>query len=128
MIRVLVVDDHPVLRAGLESVLRAEPGFTCVGTAASSEELWPLLRRTRPQVVLLDLRLGEEDGLEICRAIRGEPAAPAVVLFTAEPSAGLGAAATAAGAAAAVAKSADVDTLFDELRLAGRGVSLRSTA
>jgi DNA-binding NarL/FixJ family response regulator len=122
VIRVLVVDDHPILRAGVETVLRAEPGFTCVGTAAGSDELWPLLRRTRPHVVLLDRRLGDEDGVEICRELRGEPAAPAVVLFTAERSGDLEPLARAAGAAAVVDKSADPALLFDQLRLAARGV------
>src|SRR5436190_7314792 len=70
MIRVLVVDDHPVLRAGLEAVLRTEPGFVCVGTAADGHELLAALRHTRPDVVLLDWRLGEEDGLALCRTLR----------------------------------------------------------
>jgi DNA-binding NarL/FixJ family response regulator len=119
MIRVLVVDDHPVLRAGLEAVLRAEPGFRCVGTAYDSDTLWPLLRRTRPDVVVLDRRLGDEDGIEICRELRGEPAAPAVVLYTAEYE-GARAPGLAAGAADVVDKGVDVGVLFDAIRLAGR--------
>ena len=70
MIRVLVVDDHPVLRAGLEAVLRAEPGFRCVGGAENGSEMWTLLRRGRPDVVVLDHRLGDEDGIELCLEIR----------------------------------------------------------
>jgi DNA-binding NarL/FixJ family response regulator len=85
MIRVLVVDDHPVLRAGLEAVLRAEPGFRCVGGAADGQAMWRLLRRTRPDVVVLDHRLGDEDGVALCRALRTEPVAPAVLLYTADP-------------------------------------------
>ena len=46
MIRVLVVDDHPVLRAGHEAVLRAEPGFVCVGVAADGDEMEQALQRT----------------------------------------------------------------------------------
>ena len=83
MIRVLVVDDHPVLRAGLEAVLRTEPGFVCVGTAGDGHELLAALRHTRPDVVLLDWRLGDEDGLALCRTLRAEPAPPEVVLYTA---------------------------------------------
>jgi DNA-binding NarL/FixJ family response regulator len=74
MIRVLVVDDHPVLRAGLEAVLRAEPGFVPVGAAADGHEALRLVRRTRPDVVVVDRRLGDEDGLALCRALRAEPA------------------------------------------------------
>jgi Response regulator receiver domain len=63
MIRILVVDDHPVLRAGLEAVLRAEPGFVCVGTAAGTHDAVPLVRRARPDVVVVDRFLAGEDGL-----------------------------------------------------------------
>ena len=121
MIRVLVVDDHPVLRAGLEAVLRTEPGFVCVGTAGDGHELLAALRHTRPDVVLLDWRLGEEDGVALCRTLRAEPAPPEVVLYTATADSGLDGQARAAGAHAVVEKSADIDELFDTLRLAVRG-------
>jgi DNA-binding NarL/FixJ family response regulator len=121
MIRVLVVDDHPVLRAGLEAVLRSEPGFVCVGTAGDGHELVAMLRRTRPDVVLLDWRLGEEDGVTLCRMLRAEPAPPEVVLYTANADGDLHVAAEAAGAHAVVEKGANIDELFDALRLAVRG-------
>jgi DNA-binding NarL/FixJ family response regulator len=120
MIRVLVVDDHPVLRAGLEAVLRAEPGFRCVGGAGDGQSMWTLLRRTRPDVVVLDHRLGDEDGIELCRAVRAEPEPPSVLLYTADPSPSLKSAALAAGAAALVDKAIDVSVLFDAIRVAGR--------
>ena len=121
MIRVLVVDDHPVLRAGLEAVLRTEPGFVCVGTAADGHELRPAMGQTRPDVVLLDWRLGDEDGLALCRTLRAGPAPPEVVLYTATADPGLDGQAQDAGAHAVVEKSADIDDLFDTLRLAVRG-------
>jgi DNA-binding NarL/FixJ family response regulator len=120
MIRVLVVDDHPVLRAGLEAVLRSEPGFVCVGTAGDGHELLAALRRTRPDVVLLDWRLGGEDGVTLCSALRAETAPPEVVLYTASSDEDLIAAAADAGAHAVVEKGADIDHLFDALRLAVR--------
>jgi DNA-binding NarL/FixJ family response regulator len=120
MIRVLVVDDHPVLRAGLEAVLRGEPGFRCVGGAADGAAMWRLLRRTRPDVVVLDHRLGTEDGIELCRALRVEPVPPAVLLYTADPNAGLRTEALDAGAAGIVDKAVGVDVLFDAIRVAGR--------
>jgi DNA-binding NarL/FixJ family response regulator len=120
MIRVLVVDDHPVLRAGLEAVLRAEPGFRCVGAAADGAQMWRLLRRVRPDVVILDHRLGDEDGVQLCRAVRAEPEPPAVLLYTAAPTGVLRAEAQAAGARDLVDKVVGVDVLFDAIRVAGR--------
>jgi chemotaxis response regulator CheB len=51
VIRVLVIDDHPVVRTGLEALLRSEPGFVCVGTIPTRDAC-PHVRRTRPDVVL----------------------------------------------------------------------------
>jgi DNA-binding NarL/FixJ family response regulator len=122
MIRVLVVDDHPVLRAGLEAVLRAEPGFVCVGVAADGAEMSRALPRTRPDVVILDRRLGEEDGLALCEALRAEPGAPEVVVYTADTTdPDLGPRARAAGASGVIEKTSAIDGLFDALRLAARG-------
>jgi DNA-binding NarL/FixJ family response regulator len=120
MIRVLVVDDHPVLRAGLEAVLRAEPGFRCVGGAECGAEMWRLLRRGRPDVVVLDHRLGDEDGIALCGEIRAEAGAPSVLLYTADPGPALERAALAAGASGLIDKAIDVDALFDAIRVAGR--------
>ena len=120
MIRVLVVDDHPVLRAGLEAVLRAEPGFRCVGGAEDGATMWDLLRRARPDVVVLDHRFGEEDGIELCLEVRAEPEPPSVLLYTADPGTALERAALDAGASGLVDKAVDVEALFDAIRVAGR--------
>jgi DNA-binding NarL/FixJ family response regulator len=120
MIRVLVVDDHPVLRAGLEAVLRSEPGFVCVGVAADGPAMTRALHRTAPDVVVLDRRLGDEDGLALCATLRSEPDAPEVVIYTADDSPDMDRRARAAGACGAVAKERDIGELFDALRLAVR--------
>jgi DNA-binding NarL/FixJ family response regulator len=120
MIRVLVVDDHPVLRAGLEAVLRAEPGFACVGVAADGSAMTEALRRTVPDVIVLDRRLGAEDGLALCAALRRRAGAPEVVIYTADDSPDMAVRARAAGASAVVNKERDIGELFDALRLAVR--------
>ena len=119
MIRVLVVDDHPVLRAGLEALLRAEPGFACVGVAGDAAGLWPQLGPCEPDVVLLDRNLPDADGIDVAREIQAQPYAPAIVLYTADPAAARGAEVTVA---AVVDKATEPDVLFDALRLAARGV------
>ena len=123
MIRVFVVDDHPVLRSGLEAVLRAEPGFSCVGTAASGDGLERAVARARPTVVVLDRHLAGEDGLDLCRALRASSAAPAVVLYTADDATASGPEALDAGAHAVVEKGAGIDELFDAIRLAARAIT-----
>lgn len=123
MIPVFVVDDHPVLRSGLEAVLRAEPGFSCVGTAADGRDLDRAVARAHPSVVVLDRHLGDEDGLDLCRALRARPNAPAVVLYTADHAASAGPAALAAGAHAVVEKASEIDVLFDAIRLAARAAT-----
>jgi DNA-binding NarL/FixJ family response regulator len=120
MIRVLVVDDHPVLRAGLEAVLRAEPGFVCVGVAADGAEMQRAMHRSAPDVIVLDRRLGDEDGLALCATLRANDDAPEVVIYTADGSADMNRRARAAGACGAVAKERDIGELFDALRLAVR--------
>ena len=76
MIRVLVVDDHPVVRHGLIAILRYEPGIEVVGDAADGEEAVRLILERRPDVVLLDLRLPKLSGIEVMKSVR--PRAPEV--------------------------------------------------
>jgi DNA-binding NarL/FixJ family response regulator len=120
MIRVLVVDDHPVLRAGLEAVLRAEPGFVCVAVAADGAEMAQALHRTAPDVIVLDRRLGDEDGLALCDALCADPGGPEVVIYTADADGDLDRRARALGASGVVEKARGIDELFDALRLAVR--------
>jgi len=122
VIRLAIVDDHPAVAAGLTAVLRAEPGFTPVGTAAAEEQLWPLLERERPDVVLLDYHLPDTDGVQLCRRITaGPPGAPRVVLYSAYASAMLALATRVAGGHAIASKSAPAHELFDLVRRVARG-------
>ena len=67
MIRLLLVDDHPAMRAGLTAVLRAEPGMVPLARPPRAEEPRPAVKRTKPDVVLLDYHLPGSDGLRLCR-------------------------------------------------------------
>ena len=86
-IRVLVVDDHPAVRQGIEAMLGHEDGIVCIGTAASAgaaHELWPAAERLPADVVVLvDRHLPDEDGLSLCLWLRTCTPAPAVVMYSA---------------------------------------------
>jgi DNA-binding NarL/FixJ family response regulator len=121
MIRILLVDDHPALRAGLTAVLRSEPGLVPLGTAASEEELWPALQRTRPDLVILDYHLPPADGLHLCRRIKRTIPVPGVLLYSAYADASLVIPAVLAGADGVVNKGAPANELYDAIRTVGRG-------
>lgn len=71
-LRILVADDHLVYRIGIRSLLEADMGYQVVGEASNSTETVELYRRLRPDVVLLDLRMPHQGGIEAARAIRQE--------------------------------------------------------
>lgn len=124
MIRVLLVDDHPALRAGLEAVLRVEPGLVPVGAAAGEHDLWPQLRRTQPDIVLMDYHLPGTDGLLLCHRVKAMLLPPHVVIYTAYADAALALPARLAGADAIVSKGAPATELYDVLRRVARGDEL----
>jgi DNA-binding NarL/FixJ family response regulator len=81
VIRVLVVDDHPIVRDGLAHLLASRPGLRLVGAAASVAEGLALFRAQRPDVTLIDLSLPDGDGAEaIAELLREQPAARFIVL------------------------------------------------
>jgi DNA-binding NarL/FixJ family response regulator len=121
VIRVLLVDDHLALRAGLTAVLNAEPGIVPLAAAASERELWPALQRTRPDVVVLDYHLPGRDGLSISRQIRRTLAPPRVLLYSAYADAALAIPAVLAGAGGIVHKGAPATELYEAIRRVARG-------
>lgn len=83
MIRVLVVDDHPIVREGLVSVLADEGDFEVVGSAGSAEEALDLVGQFRPDVVLLDLELPEMDGVQAILTFAEASPSTRILVFTA---------------------------------------------
>jgi len=80
-IRILIVDDHPIVRQGIESMISLEIDMTVVGSAANGQEAIALFRSLQPDLTLIDLVLPDMDGVEAMRAIRlFSPAAPFLVL------------------------------------------------
>jgi DNA-binding NarL/FixJ family response regulator len=121
VIRILIVDDHPALRAGLTAVFEAEPGLVVVGCAAGPEQLFPLLHRTRPDVVVVDYHLPPSDGLLLCRRIKRQIPAPRVLVYSAYADARMRVPALLAGADGLLNKRAGARELFEAVRLVARG-------
>ena len=84
-VRILVVDDHTIVRQGLRSILDLEPDFTVVGEAADAEQAVAETARLSPDVVLLDLMLSDRapaEGLDVCSELRGRHPGVSVVVLT----------------------------------------------
>jgi DNA-binding NarL/FixJ family response regulator len=82
VIRILLADDHPVVREGLRGMLAAEPDIDVVGAAASGAEAIALCRSLAPDVILMDLRMPDGDGAEAIAAIRTEREAVRIIVLT----------------------------------------------
>ena len=69
MIRLMIVDDHEMVREGLKAILVTEPDFSIVGDAANAEQALEMIESLRPDIVLLDVRLPGVSGIEVCRIV-----------------------------------------------------------
>ena len=121
MARVAVIDPQPAVRAGLVTLLRAEPGMVPVGPRPGGTGAQELIARERPDVVLLEPRLLDGDGIALCRRLKSEGEATRVVLYTALPDAEVELLARVAGADGLVDKAAPPPELFEAIRLVARG-------
>ena len=119
MIRVAVVDDHPLVREGTAAIIDRADDMQIAGVAGSLDELRPLLDGS-VDVLLLDLRLGQESGFELLRD-RGDSALPAVVCLTSYDYPQYADAAMRLGAAGFVVKTAPTSELLDAIRRAASG-------
>ncbi|WP_020386010.1 response regulator [Kribbella catacumbae] len=121
MVRVLVVDDHPVVRSGLIGMLAVTDDIEVVGEAGDGEEALALVESTRPDVVLMDLRMPRRDGVSATEAIvSGYPATKVLVLTTYDTDADI-LHAVEAGAAGYLLKDTPHAELLDGIRAAARG-------
>jgi DNA-binding NarL/FixJ family response regulator len=121
MIKVLLVDDHPVVRAGLAGILASEAGIEVVAEAASADEAVSVARAHMPDVVLMDLRMPGGDGVTATRGVlAAAPATRVVVLTTYESDADI-LRAVEAGAAGYLLKDASREDLVAAIRGAARG-------
>jgi DNA-binding NarL/FixJ family response regulator len=121
VIRIVIVDDHPAVRMGLEAALEDEPGFVCVGSAEDEADLLRLLPSADPDVVLLDQHLPGADGLHICRRIKSTDHAPRVVILSAFAGEELTLAAMLAGADGILDKAVRTQQLRDAVRSTAAG-------
>jgi DNA-binding NarL/FixJ family response regulator len=80
-IRILLADDHPIVLDGLEGLFRLETDIEVVGRCLTGDEVMPALRRLKPDLLLLDIRMPRMDGMEVLRAMHHERIATRVVLL-----------------------------------------------
>ena len=123
-IRIVVVDDHPVVREGLVAMLQTEPDFEVVGEAGSGAEGLTLIERVSPAVVLLDLELPGLDGVGVLKQLRERRVSSRVIVFTIFDTDERIISAVEAGAAGYLLKGAPRSELFAAIRVVERGGSL----
>jgi len=123
-IRILIVDDHPVVREGIGSMLKKEPDFKMVGEASNGLEAIEKARELSPDVVLMDLRMPEMDGVEAISRIKAEKPEVKFIILTTYSDDEYIFKGIAAGARAYLLKDAPRDELFKAIRMVSRGESL----
>lgn len=123
-LRVLLVDDHEVVRTGLKALLDAQPDITVVGEAGSASEAVRRVGFDAPNLVVMDVRLPDGSGIDACRSIRNRWPDVSVLILTSFADEEALMSAILAGASGYVLKRVDTDGIVESVRRAGRGESL----
>ena len=127
-IRVLVADDHPMLREGLVAVLGTQPDFDVIGEAADGSEVVRLAQTLRPDVILLDLEMPETDGVAALKRLRDVGSEARTIVFTAYDTDERILRSLRAGARGYLLKGASRAEIFDAIRTIYSGGSLLGPA
>src|SRR6187401_1679404 len=128
VLRLLVVDDHEVVREGLAALLDRREGFQVVADAGTVEEALAQARRHVPDIVVMDVRLPDGSGIEACREIRAEMPETRVVMLTSYPDEEAVLSAIVAGASGYLLKQVRARDLVAAIEAVGRGESLLDPA
>lgn len=123
-IRILVADDHPVVRNGLIAMLKTQPDFQITAEASDGQETVRLTLKHNPDIVLLDLEMPILDGVEVLRTLRLEQPSVKVLVFTAFDSDERILGAIQAGAQGYLLKGAPREEVFNAIRVVSQGGSL----
>ena len=127
-IRVFLLDDHEIVRTGLRSLLEAEDDFEVVGEAGTAAEALDRIPPTRPDVAILDVRLPDGSGIEVCREVRSSLPEVACLMLTSYADDEALLAAIMAGASGYVLKQVGATSLVDDVRKVAAGRSLLDPA
>ncbi|MEA2009840.1 MAG: response regulator transcription factor [Actinomycetota bacterium] len=124
--RILIVDDQALIRSGLRMILDAEPGFSVIGEASDGREGIQMIKRLRPDVVLMDIRMPVMDGIDATRQLvdSGLDPEPRVLILTTFDLDEYVYAAIRAGASGFLLKDAPPDDLIHAIRVVARGEAL----
>ncbi|SDT39093.1 two-component system, NarL family, response regulator DevR [Friedmanniella luteola] len=123
-IKVFVLDDHAMVRDALTDYINTDPQMTVVGSAGAAEEALAGIAETEPAVAVLDVRLREGNGLEVCREVRDRHPQVRCVLLTSHSEQEARVAARLAGASGYLIKELGGSTLLDGIRTVATGGSL----
>jgi len=124
VIKILIADDHLIIRQGLRLILETESDFKLVGEASDGAEAVGLCKKLKPDVVLMDLRMPNMDGLTAIEKLRDEEPDIAIVILTTFNEDELMLRGLQAGARGYLLKDTDRSMLFDTIRAAARGETL----
>lgn len=127
-IRILIADDHEVVRIGLATLLDGQPGMSVVAQAASGSDAVRLARTHHPDVVVLDIRMPNGSGIEACRILNAEPNTVPVIMLTSHADSDALFDAIDAGASGYVLKRVGSGELIDAVRTVAGGGSLLDPA
>ena len=121
-IRILVCDDHPLLRGGVSALLAGYPELELVGEASTGREAIAMIRQLRPDITLMDLEMGDMSGVDVIAIIGAEWPAARIIVLTTYAGDALAQRALAAGARAYLLKSAVRKDLIDTIRAVHAGL------
>lgn len=126
--RIVLVDDHEVVRLGLRALLERHPQFEVVGEAGTAKEAIDLAARIKPDVILMDIRLPGTSGIEACEAITKENSAVKVIMLTSYAEDEMLFSAIRAGASGYVLKQIGGEDLIKAIESVGRGEAMLDSA